>query len=132
MHIERINQEAYTMSGDLPDLHEDTTTDIDEETTEPPNYNVLLHNDDYTTKAFVVDVLSLRFYPLPFLPFPPRRHEMGYCGHYDSLACLMSQMTHSLVCGRKTPICANAMHPLAFGPSVSDGYSSGSRREKPP
>ena len=32
-------------------------TDIDEETTEPPMYKVLLHNDDFTTKEFVVHIL---------------------------------------------------------------------------
>ena len=45
------------MSGDIPDQQEDTITNIDEETTEPPSYRVLLHNDDYTTKAFVVEIL---------------------------------------------------------------------------
>ena len=49
------------MSGEVPDLHEETIADIDEETIEPSNYNVILHNDDYTTKAFVVDVLMAVF-----------------------------------------------------------------------
>ena len=55
------SREAHTMSGDIPDLQEDTITDIDEETAEPPNFKVLLHNDDYTTKAFVVEILLAIF-----------------------------------------------------------------------
>lgn len=45
------------MGSQHPDLHEDFLTDIDEEITEPPLYKVLLHNDDFTTKEFVVTVL---------------------------------------------------------------------------
>ena len=45
------------MGSQHPDIHEDVTTDIDEEVTEPPLYKVLLHNDDFTTKEFVVTIL---------------------------------------------------------------------------
>ena len=45
------------MSSKIPDSQEEITTEIDEETTEPPDYKVLLHNDDFTTKAFVVEIL---------------------------------------------------------------------------
>ncbi len=45
------------MSKDLPDRQDETITEIDEEVTEPPMYKVLLHNDDFTTKAFVVEIL---------------------------------------------------------------------------
>jgi ATP-dependent Clp protease adaptor protein ClpS len=31
--------------------------EIEEETAEPPMYKVLLHNDDFTTKEFVVHIL---------------------------------------------------------------------------
>ena len=49
------------MGGERPDLREETITGIEEKTAEPPNYKVLLHNDDYTTKAFVVEILTLVF-----------------------------------------------------------------------
>ena len=49
------------MSGDKPDLQDDTITGIDEETAEPPNFKVLLHNDDYTPRAFVVEILLAVF-----------------------------------------------------------------------
>ena len=45
------------MGDEHPDVREDLLTDIDEEVTEPPLYKVLLHNDDFTTKEFVVTVL---------------------------------------------------------------------------
>jgi len=34
-----------------------TRTKVDEKVAKPPMYKVLLHNDDYTTREFVVDVL---------------------------------------------------------------------------
>ncbi len=74
------------MSGDTPDLQEDTITDIDEETTEPPNYNVLLHNDDYTTKAFVVDILMSVFNKsledASRLMWHVHKNGVGVCGTY--------------------------------------------------
>ena len=49
------------MSGTAPDLHEREDTEVRDETTEPPMYRVLIHNDDFTTKAFVVEVLMAVF-----------------------------------------------------------------------
>ena len=43
------------------DTQEGIITEIDEETTEPPMYKVLIHNDDYTTKEFVVEILRSVF-----------------------------------------------------------------------
>lgn len=45
------------MSGSTPDRHENELSDTRDEVAEPPMYRVLIHNDDFTTKAFVVDVL---------------------------------------------------------------------------
>ena len=39
------------------DTRESTTVEIKEKVTEPPMYKVLLHNDDYTPREFVVDIL---------------------------------------------------------------------------
>ena len=49
------------MSGTNPDLHESELADIRDEVTEPPMYRVMIHNDDYTTKEFVVEVLMAVF-----------------------------------------------------------------------
>ena len=49
------------MSGDKPDLQDDTITGLNEETAEPPNFRVLLHNDDYTSMEFVVLLLEKVF-----------------------------------------------------------------------
>ena len=45
------------MSDFESDIKEKILTEIDEKTTEPPMYKVLLHNDDFTTKEFVVHIL---------------------------------------------------------------------------
>ena len=41
------------MGTKQPDYQDDILVEIDEKTTEPPMYKVLLHNDDYTTKALL-------------------------------------------------------------------------------
>jgi ATP-dependent Clp protease adaptor protein ClpS len=74
------------MGGDLPVRQEDTITDIDEETAEPPNFKVLLHNDDYTTKAFVVEILLSIFNKSPEeatrLMWYTHKNGVGVCGIY--------------------------------------------------
>jgi len=49
------------MSQTRPDIQEGDLAEIRDEVTEPPLYKVLIHNDDYTTKAFVVEVLMKVF-----------------------------------------------------------------------
>ena len=68
------------------DILEETTTDIEEETTEPPEYKVLLHNDDFTTKAFVVELLMAVFNrsleEATRLMWQVHRNGIGVCGIY--------------------------------------------------
>ncbi len=74
------------MSGKKSDLQDDTITDIDEETAEPPNFKVLLHNDDYTPKAFVVEILLVVFNKsledATRLMWHVHKNEIGVCGLY--------------------------------------------------
>lgn len=45
------------MRPSTPDVNESALSEARDQITEPPMYKVLIHNDDFTTKAFVVDVL---------------------------------------------------------------------------
>jgi len=45
------------MSAELPNLQPSGTEEVRAESTEPPFYSVLIHNDDFTPKAFVIEVL---------------------------------------------------------------------------
>jgi ATP-dependent Clp protease adaptor protein ClpS len=49
------------MSRYSPESEDDVTSQTREETSEPPMYKVLIHNDDYTTMEFVVEVLVYVF-----------------------------------------------------------------------
>ena len=74
------------MSGDIPDRQEEFISEIDEEITEPPDYKVLLHNDDYTTKAFVVEILMVIFNKsleeATHLMWYVHKNNIGVCGIY--------------------------------------------------
>ena len=74
------------MSKDLPDRQDETITEIDEEVTEPPMYKVLLHNDDFTTKAFVVEILMGIFNKsqeeATHLMWHIHKNGIGVCGIY--------------------------------------------------
>jgi ATP-dependent Clp protease adaptor protein ClpS len=60
--------------------------EIKEKITEPPMYKVLLHNDDYTTKAFVVEILTVVFNKsieeAARLMWHIHRNGIGVCGIY--------------------------------------------------
>ena len=74
------------MSTKQPDYQDDILEEIDEKTSEPPMYKVLLHNDDYTTKAFVVEILIVVFNKsideATDLMWLVHRNGVGVCGIY--------------------------------------------------
>ena len=74
------------MGTERPDNQEGFLEELKEKITEPPMYKVLLHNDDYTTKAFVVDILTAIFNKsieeATRLMWQVHRHGVGVCGIY--------------------------------------------------
>jgi len=50
------------MSQYHPEIEGDVASEVEDDVTEPPMYRVLLHNDDYTTMEFVVQILMVVFH----------------------------------------------------------------------
>jgi len=74
------------VSVKYPDFRKEIHEVVEEKTTEPPMYRVLLHNDDYTTKAFVVEILMAVFNKsieeATNLMWHVHRNGSGVCGIY--------------------------------------------------
>jgi ATP-dependent Clp protease adaptor protein ClpS len=62
------------------------SSEIRDETKEPPMYRVLLHNDDYTTMEFVIEVLMYVFSKSPEsaakIMMNVHQQGIGVCGVY--------------------------------------------------
>ena len=74
------------MSEHRPEIEEDVISEIRDETDEPPMYKVLLHNDDYTTMEFVIEILILVFRKSPEdsveIMLNVHHKGVGVCGVY--------------------------------------------------
>jgi len=69
-----------------PEEEEEVISDTRDEIDEPPMYKVLLHNDDYTTMEFVIEILMLVFKKSPEksveIMLNVHRKGIGICGVY--------------------------------------------------
>ena len=69
-----------------PEIEESTHSITEEEVKEPSMYKVLLHNDDYTTMDFVVEILMGVFNKSMeesiLIMMSVHRQGMGICGSY--------------------------------------------------
>jgi ATP-dependent Clp protease adaptor protein ClpS len=69
-----------------PDISEDIDSKSFDEVDEPPMYRVLIHNDDYTTMEFVVDILMQIFHKsfesATKIMLSVHQQGVGLCGVY--------------------------------------------------
>jgi len=69
-----------------PDIEEEIISEVEEEFKEPSMYKVLLHNDDYTTMDFVVEILMFVFNKpveeATRIMINVHRDGIGICGVY--------------------------------------------------
>ncbi|MDY0361973.1 MAG: ATP-dependent Clp protease adaptor ClpS [Desulforegulaceae bacterium] len=74
------------MSVKNPGTEQEVISEISEKITEPPLYKVLLHNDDYTTMDFVVDILITVFHKSEAeaekIMLNVHKKGVGICGVY--------------------------------------------------
>ena len=74
------------MNGYSPELEEDVISEVGDDLDEPSMYKVLLHNDDYTTMEFVVEILMLVFKKSPEdavrIMLNVHQKGVGICGVY--------------------------------------------------
>ena len=74
------------MNEHSPEIEEDVVSEVRDEIDEPPMYKVLLHNDDYTTMEFVVEILMLVFSKTPEeaveIMLNIHQKGIGICGVY--------------------------------------------------
>jgi ATP-dependent Clp protease adaptor protein ClpS len=78
--------ENDSMNGYGPELEEDVISEVRDDVDEPSMYRVLLHNDDYTTMEFVVEILMLVFKKSPEdavrIMLNVHHKGIGICGVY--------------------------------------------------
>jgi len=69
-----------------PEVEEKVTSETKDEVREPSMFRVLLHNDDYTTMEFVVEILIIVFNKSPEeaveIMLNVHRKGIGICGVY--------------------------------------------------
>ncbi len=80
------NVQNDSMNEHSPEIEEEITSETRDETIEPPMFKVLLHNDDYTTMEFVVEILMFVFKKeaeeAVKIMLNVHRNGIGICGVY--------------------------------------------------
>lgn len=89
------------MSERRPESLPELASDVQEELTEPPMFRVLLHNDDYTTMEFVVEILRKVFHKTmdeaTQIMFHVHKKGLGVCGTYtQEVAETKVELVHHL------------------------------------
>ena len=97
------------MTGYDPETEEEVVSETEQEVTEPPMYRVLLHNDDYTTMEFVVELLMYIFNKsleeATQVMLDVHRNGKGVCGTYTyEVAETKVEMVHQLARERGFPL----------------------------
>ncbi len=97
------------MSDQHPDYREDLESNIQEDLEEPRMYKVLLHNDDYTTMEFVVEVLRKVFGKTPVeatqIMLNVHKSGIGVCGVFiEEVAETKVEMVHHLAKNHGFPL----------------------------
>lgn len=74
------------MDESKSDILEETETRVEDNIREPDMYKVLLHNDDYTSMEFVIEVLmsvfSKKYQEATRIMLDVHRQGVGVCGVY--------------------------------------------------
>jgi len=97
------------MSEHNPEIHIGTSSKIRQRVRPPFLYKVLLHNDDYTTMEFVVEVLrhvfKRSFEEATMIMLNVHRSGLGVCGVFTyEIAETKVDMVHTLARERGFPL----------------------------
>ncbi|MFO7840207.1 MAG: ATP-dependent Clp protease adapter ClpS [Desulfosalsimonadaceae bacterium] len=97
------------MTGQTPETEEKTVPETEDQIKEPPMFRVLLHNDDYTTMEFVVELLIEIFHKsiedATRIMLNVHRNGKGVCGVYTyEVAETKVEMVHELARKRGFPL----------------------------
>ena len=97
------------MSGFSPATRDEVVSRTRDKITEPPMYKVLLHNDDYTTMDFVVEVLMGVFHKsfeeATMIMLSVHKTGTGVCGIYTyEIAETKSEIIQEMARDRGFPL----------------------------